>query len=184
MWQTGKPNWIGEFGVTGNHEYPELFHNSIWAALSAGAALTPAEWNSGGSFMQMTPEMYADQNRLSRFVSDIPLAWWNPIALKIDSSDPEVRAWGVAGDEGGLFWAQDFSTEGQSIAEVRENQILRSNVSLEILGLREGEWVITPYDTWQGIYLEPYSIACKQGQYCAIPLPDFRADMAFKVTRE
>ena len=31
-----KPNWVGEFGVGGNRVYPELFHNSIWAALAPG----------------------------------------------------------------------------------------------------------------------------------------------------
>jgi hypothetical protein len=50
MWNAAeKPNWIGEFGVTDAAQYPELFHNAIWAALGAGAAMTPAEWNSGGS---------------------------------------------------------------------------------------------------------------------------------------
>ena len=184
MWQTGKPNWIGEFGVTANNQYPELFHNSIWAALGAGAAMTPAEWNSSGSWMQMTAEMYADQSRLAKFVSDIPLAWWNPIALTITSSDSEVRAWGVAGGEGGLFWVQDFSTEGLSTAEIRKNQKPRSNVALEILGLQNGGWVITPYDTWQGTYEESFSISCSEGQACLVPLPEFQADMAFKLTRE
>ncbi len=183
MWQTGKPNWIGEFGVTGNTEYPELFHNSIWAALGAGAALTPAEWNSGGAWMQMTPEMYADQGRLAQFVADIPLAWWNPSALKINSSDSRVRGWGVAGEQGGLFWVQDFSTEGESIADVRTKQVTRSGVVLEIEGLPEGTWTITPYDTRGGTYLEPYEIACSQGRSCAVPLPDFHSDTAFRITR-
>jgi hypothetical protein len=183
MWQTGKPNWIGEFGVQGNSEYPELFHNSIWAALGAGAAMTPAEWNSSGAWMQMTPDMYADQNRLSRFVAEIPLAWWDPIALTIESSDPEVRAWGVAGDEGGLFWVQDSSTESLEINEVRENQTLRNGVSLEVTGLPAGTWQITPYDTWKGFFLDTFVVSCGEGPACVIPLPNFRADMAFKVTR-
>jgi len=181
MWQTGKPNWIGEFGVPGNTEYPELFHNSIWAALGAGAALTPAEWNSGGSWMQMTVDMYADQGRLANFVADLPLAWWNPAALEISSTDPEVRAWGVAGEMGGLFWVQDFSIEGMDIAEVRAYQKVRSGVKLEIAGLPAGTLTITPYQTWQGTYLDSFSVACSEGRACTIPLPDFQTDMAFKV---
>jgi len=44
MWnQADKPNWVGEFGTPGDTYYPELFHNSIWAALGSGAAMTPAE---------------------------------------------------------------------------------------------------------------------------------------------
>ncbi|MFZ0545457.1 MAG: DUF5060 domain-containing protein, partial [Candidatus Promineifilaceae bacterium] len=60
-----KPNWVGEFGVGGNTVYPELFHNSIWAALAAGSAMTPAEWNGGSFWGSMTPEMNADMLRLS-----------------------------------------------------------------------------------------------------------------------
>ena len=184
MGQTGKPNWIGEFGVTGNSEYPEMFHNSIWAALGAGAALTPAEWNSGGSWMKMTPEMYADQTRLAQFVSEIPLAWLNPNALEINSSDPEVRGWGMAGEEGGLVWVQDFSTEGQSIEDVRAAVAIRSGVELEIHGLTSGTFTVMPYDTWQGKFLSRFDIECLGGSPCTIPLPDFEQDMAFKIERK
>src|SRR5687768_6710326 len=109
MWERSeKPNWIGEFGVTGNTHYPELFHHSIWAALASGASMTPAEWNSGNAWGRMTPEMNADINRLAQFVRDIPLAEWDPSKLEITPSDTKVRAWGLAGNNGGLFWVQDF----------------------------------------------------------------------------
>ncbi len=184
MWQTGKPNWIGEFGVTGNSEYPEMFHNAIWAALGAGAALTPAEWNSGGSWMQMTTEMSADQARLAQFVKDIPLAWLNPVVLEISSSDPDVRSWGVAGQDGGLLWVQDFSTEGQPIEDLRASEMIRTGVELQIQGLADGTFTITPYHTWQGAYLEPFEVACPQAGTCLIPLPEFENDMAFKIERK
>ena len=184
MWQTGKPNWIGEFGVKANTYYPELFHNSIWAALGSGAALTPAEWNSGGSWMQMTPAMYADQSRLAQFVAEIPLAWLNPQPLQISSTDPGVRSWGMAGLDGGLIWVQDFSLQGQSIEEVRANQTIRSGAQLEIQGLAEGSYNLTPYDTWQGIFLPSFEVICTAGQACQIPVPDFTADLAFKFERK
>lgn len=184
MWHTGKPNWIGEFGVTGNSEYPEMFHNAIWAALGAGAALTPAEWNSGGSWMQMSAEMYADQGRLAHFVNEIPLAWLRPEPLEISSSNPEVRGWGIAGEEGGLLWVQDFSTENLSIEDLRAEKIFRSGVGLEIQGMASGTFTITPYDTWQGFFLPGFEVACKQDAVCRIPLPDFESDMAFKIERK
>jgi len=89
------PNWVGEFGVPGNASYPELFHNSIWAALGAGASMTPAEWNSGGAWGRMTPEMYADLGRFASFVEDIPLAKWNPFALRVTTNDGQVRGGGL-----------------------------------------------------------------------------------------
>ncbi len=185
MWDTAeKPNWVGEFGVPGNDAYPELFHNSIWAALASGAAMTPAEWNSGGSWGRPTDEMKADMTRLGQFVAEIPLVKWNPSRLGISSSDPQVRGWGVAGNEGGLFWVQDFSLQGQGIEAVRANQVVRSGVLVDVTGLAAGAYRITPYDTWQGVYLAPIEIVCAEGQLCTVPLPDFRADMAFKIERK
>ncbi|RPI31743.1 MAG: DUF5060 domain-containing protein [Chloroflexota bacterium] len=185
MWdRVEKPNWVGEFGVTGNLYYPELFHNSIWAALGAGAAMTPAEWNGGGSWMEMTPDLYADIGRLARFVADIPLAELDPSALQINSTDPEVRAWGVAGEQGGLLWVQDFSMEGRPIEEVRSLSAPRQGVQIEIQGLESGDYTLRPYDTWQGEYLEAFDVSCSQEQVCRVDLPDFVADMAFKLERK
>jgi hypothetical protein len=185
MW-TGneKPNWVGEFGVQGNKHYPELFHNSIWAALGSGAAMTPAEWNSGGSWGRLTPEMKADLSRLAQFTQDMPLAKWNPQALNISSGDAVVRGWGVAGNDGGLFWMQDFSAEGKSIEEVRESVAVRTNVQIEITGLAEGNYSIQPFDTWQGIYLDEFDVNCKVNEACSITLPAFSSDMAFKIIRK
>lgn len=185
MWnEASRPNWVGEFGTPGDAYYPELFHNSIWAALGAGAAMTPAEWNSGGNWGEMTPAMLADMHRLAQFVSDIALAKLNPSPLQINSRDPQVRGWGVAGKDGGLFWVQDFSLEGKSMDEIRSSQITRKNVRVDLVGIAAGTFNITPYDTWQGSYLPAISVTCTDGQACPIALPDFKADLAFKIGRK
>jgi spore germination protein YaaH len=182
MWDAAeKPNWIGEFGVTDNSQYPELFHNAIWAALAAGAAMTPAEWNSGGSWGRLTDAMKADLGRLGQFVAEVPLAHWNPQPVQISSSNPAVRGWGVAGEEGGLLWVQDASLEGQPIADVRANTTLRSGVQIAAYGLGAGVYAVRPYDTWQGAWLEPLSLTCSAGQPCLINLPDFSADIALRL---
>lgn len=184
MWQRAeKPNWVGEFGVQGNTHYPELFHNAIWAAFANGAALTPAEWNSGGSWMRMTPEMNNSISQLAQFVAGMPLAAWHPSPLDINSQDPQVRGWGLAGKVEGFFWVQDFALEGQPIEQVRAGQTVRSGVILNIAGLAAGEYRITPYDTWQGMYHEPFTVFCDSSENCLIPLPTFTADMAFKLVK-
>jgi Domain of unknown function (DUF5060) len=184
MWnRVEKPNWVGEFGITGNLSYPELFHNSIWAALGAGAALTPAEWNGGGSWGRMTPEMLDDLNRLGQFVSEIPLVQLNPEFLIITSSDPQVRGWGVAGNDGGLFWVQDFALEGAPIADVRADETIRTGVTLQLEGLAPGTYTLTPYNTWDGTYLDSFEVTCVANTACPIPLPDFKSDMAFKIEK-
>ncbi len=185
MWsEQDKPNWVGEFGVPGDTYYPELFHNSIWAALANGAAMTPAEWNSGGSFGEMTPAMNADILRLSQFVSDLPLAKLNPLPLTIISHDPGLRAWGISGREGGLFWVQDFSMEDHSIDAVRQNQSVRRNVQMDIQGLAGGTYTLTPFDTWKGTYAAPFEITCTEGQSCPVTLPALLMDMAYKIDRK
>lgn len=186
MWKNAeKPNWIGEYGVPGNAVYPEMFHNFNWAALASGAALTPAEWNDRGSFMQMSPEMYADNGRLAQFVSEIPLAQLNPSALQIASSDAKVRGWGVAGKDGGLFWVQDFSMEGAGDSSPKNQKAeVRRGVQVGIEGMAAGTYTIQPYDTWQGEYLKAFDVDCPESQPCQIKLPNFTADMAFKIERK
>jgi hypothetical protein len=180
MWDAeAKPNWTGEFGVPGNVYYPELFHNAVWAALGAGAAMMPAEWNSG-AWGEMTPEMLADTARMADFLAGIPLVKWNPAALEIESPDPMIRGWGVAGAEGGLFWIQDYTMEGHSIEDVRLYDAVRTGVTVEISGLAAGSYTVTPFDTWKGGYGDPFKVSCSGGP-CAVPLPDFTADMAFRV---
>jgi hypothetical protein len=180
MWQhEAKPNWIGEFGVTDGSVYPELFHNSIWAALASGAALTPAEWNSGGAFGRLTPAMQADLQRLATFVDGLPLAAWDPQPLTIATSEPGLRAWGLGGQGGALLWVQDFSLQGEPIATIRSSQPVRSGVSVTIDGLPAGEYLLRPYDTWQGLFLDPIPVTVPSGQAFEVVLPDFSADMAF-----
>jgi hypothetical protein len=185
MWsRQEKPNWVGEFGTPGDQYYPELFHNSIWAALGSGAAMTPAEWNSGGAWGEMTSAMLADISRLSQFVSNLPLAQWNPTPLQVNSPDPKVRGWGVAGKDGGLLWVQDFSLEGKPIEEVRSSQTLLKGATVDLQGLAGGSYTITPYDTWQGTYLQGLSVTCPDNLTCTLNLPDFKADLAFKIERK
>jgi len=178
-----KPNWVGEFGVQGNSQYPELFHNSIWAALSSGASMTPAEWNSGGSWGRMTPEMNADLSRLAAFASELPLAQWNPSALQVDTNDDQIRGWGIAGQSGGLVWVQDYSLQDASIDDVRTMMPLRADVEVVLNGMAAGIYKVAPYDTWQGVYLDTSEVKCVEG-LCAITLPDFRSDIALRLVRQ
>lgn len=183
MAEFDKPNWVGEYGVLGEGSYPEMFHNANWAALGAGAALTPAEWNDRGGWSSMTPAMNDDMRRFATFVSEIPLAHWDPKALEIESSDRSIRAWGVAGVDGGVNWVQDVSLEGKSAADVRKDMTVRSGLQLEITGLHPGAYTITPYDTWQGVWLDPFTVECSTAP-CTISLPEFWHDIALKLLRD
>ncbi len=184
LWQAqNKPNWIGEFGVQNaeaNH-YPELFHNAIWSALAAGAAFTPAEWNDFATWGVMTTEMKAHMRFFSRFVKTTELAKWSPEILTVTSNNNDIQAWGLAGSEGGIVWVQDAELKGLEIDEIRAKITQSNNVSVDIQGLQAGEYQITPYDTWQGIFHESFTVTCSESLPCTILLPEFRYDIAFRI---
>lgn len=146
--------------------------------------MTPAEWNSYGTWGHMTPEMYAVMTRLARFIEDIPLVIWDPHRLEVKSLDPQVRGWGLGAAEGGLLWVQDISLEGETIEVVRASQTVREAVKLEIIGLKAGTYIFTPYNTWNDDFLIRFEVDCQSAQPCELTLPSFTADLAVKFERK
>ncbi|MEX1093949.1 MAG: DUF5060 domain-containing protein [Acidimicrobiia bacterium] len=182
MWdREAKPNWIGEYGLEGQQHYPELMHHANWAALAAGASITPTEWNDGGAFGRFDEEMAADMARLAAFVEAVPLVTYNPEKVAVSASEPGLRGWGVAGDGGGVIWVQDFTAEGGTMEEIRGNTTMWSGASLEIAGMPEGTWIVRAYDPWGGQWLAPGTVGC--AEVCSILLPDFTSDIAIALER-
>ncbi|MEX1124738.1 MAG: DUF5060 domain-containing protein [Acidimicrobiia bacterium] len=184
MWDgEEKPNWVGEYGERGQQSYPEMLHHSTWAALGAGAAMTPIEWNDGNAYGQFDDRMAADMARFATFIEEVPLVTYDPESVTVTSSDPEVRGWAVAGEAGGVLWVQDFALEGTSMDDIRADQTVRSGVSVTLDTLAGGTWTVSPYDTWAGVWLEPLTVDCPGDQPCGLTLPDFSRDLAFKLER-
>ena len=156
MWdRVEKPNWVGEYGWRGQQWYPEMMHHSNWASLAAGAAMTPVEWNDNAAYGRFDEAMEADMLRFADFVETVPLVTYDPEPIEVALSDPEVRGWGVAGDEGGVIWVQDFALEEASMEEIRADQTVRSGIEAAVEELAAGSWTVSPYDTWSGEWLEP-----------------------------
>jgi hypothetical protein len=178
MWdRVAKPNWVGEYGEQGPQFYPELFHAANWASLASGAAMTPTEWNDGFGYGFFTDEMAADMSRFARFVDAVPLAALDPSALDVTTSDPAVRAWAVAGTSGGVVWVQDFALEGATMDVIRADATMRRGVTITLDGLAPGRYTVTPYDTWQGDWLEAIHADCAISP-CSLVVPDFHSDVA------
>lgn len=175
MWEAqAKPNFIGEFGTTNQRLHPELLHNGIWAALSAGAAATPMEWNDQGAWGRMTDEMYKHMSYLATFVSDLPLAHLNPVPLSLNVSvkHGNFGGWGLvsADRKTALFWVQARNT-------------VPENIQVTINGLAQGEYLVRPFDTWEGVYLsEGHASADRAGQM-RLTLPHFDKDIAVRLER-
>lgn len=181
MWErTPKPNWIGEFGSSDERNYPELFHNAIWAALASGAAATPMEWNDNSQWGRMTSEMYEHMSRLRVFIADFPLVQLDPSPLELSVIPQELRAWGMGGKDWGFVWVVDYALHGEPIETVRAQTNARSDVFLSVNGLQPGRYVVRPYDTWERSYLSEFEVDCSAGS-CDIPLPEFRRDIVIRL---
>lgn len=183
MWEREeKPNWVGEYGLEGQQHYPELMHSANWAALVAGAAMTPIEWNDRSGFGTFDDEMAADMARFSTFVEEVPLVVYAPEPVEVGVSDQEVRGWALLGESGGVAWIQDFALETATMDDIRADRTVRSEVVLTLDPVTAGVWTVTPFDTWQGMWLDPITVDCPGG-ICEIPVPDFTQDLAFKLER-
>jgi hypothetical protein len=191
MWSNNdKPNWIGEFGVLNNtnfineNYYPEVFHHALWAALSNGAALTPAEWNDFFDWEVMTTEMKEHSSYLSLFMKDIPMALWDPLPIQI-TDNSTTKSWGILGNIGGIIWTQDKLLENLSINDIRTTKTIRTDVAIYLPMINEGTYKVTPFNTWQGEFIESFEIDCNviDESGCKINLPNFISDIALKLDK-
>lgn len=188
MWQSQpKPNWIGEFGVI-NHPinpdqnyYPEVFHNALWAALSSGSAMTPAEWNDFSDWGNITSSMTTTLQHFSTFVERLSLAKWAPSPLTI-TVPTEMKAWGIASEQGGMIWLQDIQLRGESITQIRSQRQPTSPINIEINNLKAGDYQITPYRTQEGEFLTAFTVSCQAASPCVIAIPSFVNDIALLIT--
>jgi hypothetical protein len=56
--------------------------------------------------------------------------------------------------------------------------------ALNIRGLAGGTYTVRPYDACQGKYLDAFKGNCSEGTPCTVALPDFKAEMAFRLEQK
>ena len=190
MWEAeDKPNFIGEFGTSRASLQPEHLHNGVWASLAAGGAITAMDWNDGSSWGEMTEPMYAQMASLARFAADLPLAIGvtQPLSptLRLGSSpivtttEPPLQVWSMGGQDWGFAWIQDVNQVQTEVKAVREQAGEYGGVTLRIPGMRDGEYRVLPYDTWQGRYLDELTETAAGGDL-DLALPAFVHDIAVR----
>ncbi len=169
MWKDqAKPNFIGEFGAEGQASYPDMLHDAIWGALTSGAAITPMKWHDTDRWSKMTDVNFDQMAIFSAFVIDIPFHTLNLEPAKVEAGESQLKVEGLVGDRFALVWVMD-PERGH-----------RQGDTVTIYGLTEGEYVVRPFDTWQGTYLPANKISV-QGNSVTVVLPDYKRDIALKV---
>ncbi len=160
-----KPNFIGEFGTDNQNLQPLHLHNGIWAALSAGAAITPLDWNDGGSWGDMTDDMLQNMKIFSNFVKDIDFVNNNfePATVSVT---PNGDAFAMKSNNYTFGWIRNI-----------QSSIERT---INISGLYDGLYEVKLYDTWTGEYFYNSTSSCNYG-FLSISVPPIsKTDFAFK----
>ncbi|MCS7231213.1 MAG: DUF5060 domain-containing protein [Elusimicrobiota bacterium] len=161
-----KPNFVGEFGTDNQNLQPYHLHNAIWAALAAGAAITPLDWNDGGSWGDMTDEMLLRMKIFYEFVKDINFVDNNfyPASASLSPSG-EVFA---------------MRTDSYAFGWIRNTQNKEERV-LTVSGLLDGLYEAKFYDTWSGEYFYINESTSVSGFLSVFIPPISKSDFAFKI---
>ncbi len=160
-----KPNFIGEFGTDNQNLQPLHIHNGIWSALAAGAAITPLDWNDGGSWGDMTDSMLQHMQIFSNFVKDIDFVNNNfePATISVT---PNGDAVAMKSDKYTFGWIRNAQSNVERV--------------INISGLYDGLYEVKLYDTWTGEYFYVSTSSCNYG-FLSISIPQFsKTDFAFK----
>jgi hypothetical protein len=172
MWQNqARPNVIGEFGTTNSRVDLPLVHNGIWAGLASGAAITPLRWSDRGAWGRTRDTVMAQLHHLSTFVADIPFP-------SLDLKPAQLHADGTG------LTARGLSSAGYAIVwvQARQPNETRTGANITISGLQDGNYVVRPFDTWEGDPLAETTAQATGGEL-TIALPAFRNDIALKIIR-
>jgi hypothetical protein len=172
LWQDqARPNVVGEFGTTNSRIDLPLVHNSIWAALASGAAITPLRWADRGAWGRTRDTVMAQLGHLGKFVADIPFPSLDLKPAKLRVEGMSLTARGLSSGDYAIAWVQD-----------RKPGETRTGVSLTISDLDDGSYTIEPFDTWAGQALAEQTVQSVNGEL-TIAVPEFSNDIALKIIK-
>jgi hypothetical protein len=171
MWQEqARPNVVGEYGTTNRSLDLPMLHNSSWAALMNGAAITPLRWSDRGNWGRMREPLMEQLGHLHTFVADVPFAELDLKPATITVEGTNLTTHGLANDSYALVWLWDRQAEKPQDA-----------VELTLSNLRDGLYRVQPYNPWDGEYGTTIEASAQAGQL-KIVLPTFERDIALKIS--
>ncbi|MDZ4718889.1 MAG: DUF5060 domain-containing protein [Roseiflexaceae bacterium] len=167
-----RPNVIGEFGTTNRAIDLPMLHNSIWAALMSGAAITPLRWSDRGSWGRMSDPLMKQLGYLHTFVADIPFPSLDLKPARLQANESTLAAHGLSNGTYAIAWVQD-----------RQSDQEHTGTQLTINDMADGTYMIQPFDPWTGQALPNIQMQTQAGTL-TISMPAFHRDLAFKIIRD
>ena len=180
-----KPALIGEFGLAdtkwGLSDYMKQdsksvhFHTSLWASAFAGVSGTAMFW-----WWELLDEQnaYKHYKPLSAFLADISFAGLSHADAAISSE--QIRVLGYQGEDCAYLWISDSRATWWNQIVENEQPAQVADATIEVQGLRPGQYQLEWWDTYEGKIIRSEQISCKDG-LLHIPVPSFNRDIACKI---
>ena len=177
-----KPALIAEFGLAdtkwGLSDYMKQdkecmhFHTSLWASAFADTSGTAMFW-----WWELLDQQdaYRHYRPLSAFLADVCFAGLRQTDAA--ASGERLRVLGYQGDDCAYIWISDNqATWWNRIVENRQPAPV-VDASIEIRGLRPGEYRLEWWDTYEGRTIRTEQVTCTQA-LLKISVPSFSRDIA------
>jgi hypothetical protein len=193
-----KPILLGEFGY-GNEGYGDEvdkfgihLHNGIWATTFVGYA--GSGWYWWWDVYVEKYNLWYHFNGLSQFLEGINLSEYQPFSpLKISNAggNPgEAAGLGLRGEDM-LIWlrSDDYTVQAATTASEALGPAtlfyyippMMQGMMLTLEDMEQGKYMIQWYEPQFSSWLEPIEVRAQNGRL-SLPIPDFRYDMAARIT--
>jgi len=187
--QPRKPVFLAEFGLAderwGVSPYMAKdadlvhLHNALWASALSGLAGSAMPW-WWDELDRM--DVYRLYRPLADFVADIPLNTVPLTPLKRVGPGDDPRCVGLLGPDRAYLWVADPQATWWRVGIEGQRPPVTHRKQIELEGLQAGRYTAEWWDTHTGKVGARAELAHRGGAL-SLPIPDFTADIACKLTR-
>lgn len=164
-----KPVLVGEYGINADDFAKDPdgigFHNGLWAGVMAGSYATPQSWWWDEHIYPN--EIFKQLKPMRDFVSQFSFSSEKLQDIKGDMRVPtEIRALGqkAVSANRGIFWIQN---KNHTWSKVYNNGMKEpaaiTNIPVQVVNLKDGEYTLKMWDTWEGKLLKESKVTVKNG---------------------
>ncbi len=184
-----KPVLIGEAGLNAYpsaqiDKGPLAIRHAIWAGLVSGAMNARGLWFEDGyviynldrtAAFQVLEKYAAAEQPAAAFVKEMDLSGFKPLDAQLSR---QIFGAAIGNEKSAIGWFRDATCDPPNWD--LQPVVSKQSVILTIPG-QVANWRVDFYDTADGTRIISSADVVRQGSQIAIPLPDFKDDIAFKL---